>query len=227
MSPLYKFRLHHYWAILIAVIFLLFIASLMKGSLVLYVMFAFSLLGVFSSVIASMWEKPYFRVAAIICGGIGLASSLIWVPTYFSEGMVKAGLVMSGAGYSGFILIAIISMLRSVFKAREASADRIVGSICIYLMIGMFFAFVFATLDILDPNMFRFGFHATPEVYEFRQYLYFSYTTLTTLGYGDMIPLMPISRLLASIEAMVGPVYLAIMVAGLVGQYVSESFQKK
>jgi hypothetical protein len=98
------------------------------------------------------------------------------------------------------------------------SNDTIYGGICIYLLLGYCFANVFALLETLSPGAFRFadGAPSTPSALEM-QMAYFSFVTLSTLGYGDITPLSGPAKSLAMIEAVIGPMFVAVFLARLVG----------
>jgi hypothetical protein len=227
MRPLYYFKPRHYWNILIAQIVVLFIAAFMEDHPVLYALFILALFGIFGSVISRIWSSRITRLLSFVCMVVALVAGDLWLIRGIGERMVIEGFVVASFSYATFVLIAIGAMFKNVFVTDEVTSDRIVGSICIYLLIGMFFAFIFSALDLINPVMFNFGHDADPTIREFREYLYFSYTTITTLGYGDMLPTHPLSRLLTSLEAMIGPVYLAIVVARLVGMHISKSMEKR
>jgi hypothetical protein len=140
-----------------------------------------------------------------------------------SEETVQMGLFVGALAYAAFVVIAILAISRNVFITDKITADRIVGSICIYLLIGMFFAFVYTALIIIWPDAYSLDVGRLSEIQEFRELLYFSYITLTTVGYGDIIPTMPFTRILSCMEAVIGPVYLVIMVARLVGMHISQA----
>jgi voltage-gated potassium channel Kch len=95
-------------------------------------------------------------------------------------------------------------------------SDRIVGAICVYLLIGLAWASLFETLDSVVPGSFRFPADtawATPGTV---RYHYFSFVTLATLGYGDVTPQTALAGTLAALEAVSGQLYIGITVARLV-----------
>lgn len=98
------------------------------------------------------------------------------------------------------------------------SNDTIYGGICVYVLIGYCFGAVFALVETLHPGAFRFsdGTPSTAAILEM-QMAYFSFVTLSTLGYGDITPLSPYAKSLAMIEAVIGPMFVAVFLARLVG----------
>jgi voltage-gated potassium channel len=220
-------RTHNYWNVLLSQIFLLFLATFMKDFLPLYILFIIALLGIFGSVVANIWETMIPRALAFVSGGVALVSGFVWAMPGLNESTVIIMLAICALSFAAFALIAITSIGHHVFVREMITKDRIVGSICIYMLIGMFFAFLYAGLDVIRPGSFTFSGKDAYELEDFRDYLYFSYVTLTTTGFGDMSPILPLARLLTYLETVVGSLYLVIMVASLVGIHVSQAARKQ
>jgi voltage-gated potassium channel len=125
--------------------------------------------------------------------------------------------------FSGIIFIgSIIYMLfKHVLKQKKVNEEVIYGAIVVYLLIGIFCALCYGIIGTLDPNGFYFGNEFIGD--SRMRFLYFSYITLTTLGYGDITPVAPVARSLAMLEAIIGQIYLVVMIAWLVGMNVSQS----
>jgi voltage-gated potassium channel len=110
----------------------------------------------------------------------------------------------------------------SVMRPHRPVGDRIVGAICVYVLIGLAWASVYETLDGVAAGSFRFPVDtawATPGPLRYR---YFSFVTLATLGYGDVTPVTMLAGTLAAIEAVVGQLYIGITVARLVALSLAE-----
>lgn len=123
-----------------------------------------------------------------------------------------------------FLLIAIGVTFHDVATDSEISANRIVGAVAVYLLLGVLWAVAYTVVDLVWPGSFQgFDSHAGPEWDS--EWLYFSFVTMTTLGYGDISPVSPIARLLAYLQAIFGQLYIAILVAGLVSAYISSKQQ--
>jgi voltage-gated potassium channel len=104
----------------------------------------------------------------------------------------------------------------SVMRPYRPVGDRIVGAICVYLLIGFAWASVYETLESVAPGSFQFPVDTawtTPGAQRFR---YFSFVTLATLGYGDITPISLLAGTLAALEAVSGQLYIGITVARLV-----------
>jgi hypothetical protein len=98
------------------------------------------------------------------------------------------------------------------------SNDTIYGGICIYLLLGDCFAAIFALIETLSPGSFHFAYGSPPTGAGLEiDMAYFSFVTLTTLGYGDITPVSPPAQTFATLEAVIGPMFVAVFIARLVG----------
>ena len=104
----------------------------------------------------------------------------------------------------------------SVMRPQRPVGDRIVGAICVYLMIGFGWSSVYQTLDGVMPGSLSFPAGTAWATSSPLRYRYFSFVTLATLGYGDVTPVTALTGTLASMEAIAGQLYVAITVARLV-----------
>ena len=120
----------------------------------------------------------------------------------------------------GFLLIAVWCALKQVAIGTEVSANRLVGAVCVYLLLGVIWAFAYTLLDLLSPGSFQ-GFSPLDDPYWDSEWLYFSFVTMTTLGYGDILPISATARALAYMQSVSGQFYVAVLVAGLVSGYIS------
>lgn len=108
-------------------------------------------------------------------------------------------------------------LLRDLFRARSAELDTILGAICVYLLLALAWSQAYAIVDGAAEGAFLVaGESASLDATET---LYFSFVTLTTLGYGDVVPRHEVARALAVLEATVGLLYVAIVIARLVTLY--------
>jgi len=124
------------------------------------------------------------------------------------------------AAVFGFLLVSILFTLGRVARGTEVSANRLIGAVCIYLMLGVIWAVAYTTVAMIDPQAFS-GIQA-PDGHGWDSgWLYFSFITMTTLGYGDVAPVSAFARTLAYLQAIFGQFYIAILVAGLVSAYIT------
>ena len=124
-----------------------------------------------------------------------------------------------------FYLWAIWLAMKQVLFSGVVDFNKIVGAICIYLLMGLIWAMMYLFLAQAIPGAFN-GLEQLVWYENFADVAYYSYVTLTTLGYGDISPVTPIARFLVYMEAVVGVFYMAILVASLIGVSINES-QKK
>ena len=128
--------------------------------------------------------------------------------------------VASMSVFIAFLAVSIVEALRKVALSREVSSNRLVGAVCVYLMLGSLWAVAYSMLYLLSPESFRLP-EATSDAFSMAHWNYYSFVTLTTLGYGEIVPVSATARTLAFAEAVFGQLYIAILVAGLVGAYIS------
>jgi hypothetical protein len=121
----------------------------------------------------------------------------------------------------GFFVVAITYTLKQVAIGTDINANRLVGAVCVYLLFGVIWAMLYTLVETLTPGSFA-GFTAMDERGWDSEWLYFSFVTMTTLGYGDILPISATARGLAYMQAVVGQFYIAMLVAGLVGAYISD-----
>ena len=105
--------------------------------------------------------------------------------------------------------------------SQRVGLNTIYASLCVYLLLGIIWSILYVLAYLHTPEAFS-NLHGTRG-----ELVYYSFVTLTTLGYGDIAPLTALARTLAYMEAVAGQFYLAVLVAGLVGAYVSQAASTK
>lgn len=118
-------------------------------------------------------------------------------------------------------LIAVIIMVM-VFREKKITFRHIEGAIAVYLLLGLMWAFLYQTVSLLVPGAFveSVSIPELPHIGDRRDFTYFSFVTLTTLGYGDIIPAHPVARVLVILEALIGQLFPAILLAWLVSMQI-------
>ena len=116
------------------------------------------------------------------------------------------------------LIVTPIAIARRISAHRIVTTETVLGALCIYLLIGFSFAFIFLAIGSLSPTPF---FTGQPRATA-NAYLFFSYTTLTTVGYGDLVPEGNLGQTFAMVEALAGQIYLVIVVARLVSLWGQE-----
>jgi hypothetical protein len=120
-----------------------------------------------------------------------------------------------------FLFLSISRAVIQVFRQDRVDLNKVVGALCIYLLIGAIFAILFQLLEDFSPGSFE-GMEGYAGPALPWRFLYFSFVTLSTLGYGDVLPLTLYAETLVTLEAILGQFYLAVLVAGLIGAYLSD-----
>lgn len=119
-----------------------------------------------------------------------------------------------------FMLSLVLFLLKFIFGERRASElDLILAAVSVYLLMGGVFKSIFVTLEMAEPGSFVVT-AAPGQPVAWQQLLYYSYVTLSTLGYGEILPVGAWARSFAVLETVIGPLFLATIVARLVGAYV-------
>jgi voltage-gated potassium channel Kch len=116
-----------------------------------------------------------------------------------------------------FFLISIVLAVRHLFSEGPITLNRLMGGMCIYILLGMCWSIIYMYLIWWQPGAFAGAVMDTPDNPVFWDMIYFSFVTLTTLGYGDITPAAPVARALAYTEAIVGQLFIAILIGTLVG----------
>ena len=132
-----------------------------------------------------------------------------------------------------FLSYVIFIILKHLFEIDRVTLDTICASLCVYLILGLLFSIVYSLIEILEPGSFAFSLSDNIEEGKMRFggaqsifALYYSFVTMTTLGYGDIVPASAAARMLAAIQALMGQLYLVVLVARLVGLHISHSHSK-
>ena len=124
--------------------------------------------------------------------------------------------LLHGLTLVAFFTLTIFTALRQVVLAGDVDTNCVVGAITIYVMIAIDFSVLYTFLEAISPGAFK-GLGGGSTRAAFIDLMYFSFVTLGTVGYGDILPVHPVARILAMMEMVVGQFYIAILVATLVG----------
>jgi hypothetical protein len=123
--------------------------------------------------------------------------------------------------YAVFLLLAVIILIKKILSLKTVTSDTIKAGISIYFLIGLLWSIFYMIMAGVNPDAFANILNRRVD------FFYYSFTTLTTLGYGDIIPKSSYAKLLSTMEAFVGQVYLAIFIAQLVGLKIAQRLLEK
>ncbi len=174
-----------------------------------------TLFGVF---ILGVWSLVRSK-AAFVSGWVlaGLTFSLT-ISAYFTETLLLQYLALT-AVLVFFFLSCIIAVYDVLFGG-VIDINRLVGAACIYLLSGSMWGIVYFLLSVISPGSFV-GITGETWSEQLNEFTYHSFVTLTTLGYGDITPVAPVARTLNYLEAVLGQLYLTVLVASLVGIHIA------
>lgn len=127
----------------------------------------------------------------------------------------------TGLAFIGFIVLRLLSF---ILRAPRVNSEILCAGVAAYLLLGLLWAFAYRLVDRLAPDSFAFtvGPVASRSLVGFNS-LYFSITTLATSGYGDIVPVSDLARMLAMVESVAGLLYVAVLIARLVSLYSSQA----
>ncbi len=123
--------------------------------------------------------------------------------------------------YAVFMLLAITILIKKIMSRKVITSDTIKGGVSIYFLIGLLWMIFYMIMAEVNPDAFANLSDKRVDLF------YYSFTTLTTLGYGDIVPKSNYAKLLSTAEAFVGQVYLAIFIAQLVGLSIAQRLTRE
>jgi hypothetical protein len=157
--------------------------------------------------LTSTHASPLAVRRATIVGAAALILALI-----SAIGGGRGGLNLASFLVLGLLAVGMGAVLQRVMTAQTVTARTIAGAISVYASLGLFFTWLYVLVDRLEGG----GFFEHAAGGKTGDILFFSYTTLTTTGYGNLVPAHQVGRMLSGLEMMIGQIFLVTLVAGLV-----------
>jgi hypothetical protein len=203
-------------------IFSIFLGATLLGSL-----FALGLQKSDKDSPASAWRASPVFITACIFGVLGMIGRELALrhPNHLL-------ILFITTCWVAFLVIVGVAILRMAVRTKRVTFDTISAALCVYMLMGLAWAFIFSNIYIFDTHSFSFPPHEamgqTPaELFHHTvsSFMYYSYVTLASIGYGDITPVSPPARALSALEGISGQLYVAILVASLVGIRISQAMQ--
>lgn len=173
-----------------------------------------------SSIYVMRHEKKF-----LVCASILLALSLMgnWA---LEAGLTSSNIFQFIAYLVSMIFFCVITyyVLRYVIHHPKITINSLCGAVCGYLFIGMIWSYIYRMLYVLSPDTFTgIGLAGlNPSELEY-QFTYYSFVTLTTLGYGDITPTTNVAKMFAWTQAFTGQIYLTVWIARLVALFITDN----
>jgi hypothetical protein len=170
-----------------------------------------------------LFALTHHKITRMVFGGVFIIVIIFRLVSFnFRANWLQGGDILLPL----LIIIAYLGLiLRYVYKEGPVTRQRLEGAVAAYLLITIAFALVYNLISFLIPGALKFP-DNSPSIDDPRFgyiFHYFSISTITTLGYGDIIPLHPVARTLTTIEALVGQLYPAILLARLVSLFIIDT----
>ena len=162
-------------------------------------------------------DSPRHALWLGVAGAVYLGAGLV----YSFNPTARWAVFMAYVALVPYLTLLTSVLVRFVFAARTITRDVLYAATAVYVLLGAIFVPLYGFLETVAPGAIRDG--STPDLpLQWQQLIYFSYTTLTTAGYGDVLPVSAWARVVANVEMVVGVLYLTVIMARLVGLYSSE-----
>ncbi|MHB1948340.1 MAG: ion channel [Gammaproteobacteria bacterium] len=158
-------------------------------------------------------HHPYLIVLTLIIAllSFGSYSYVLWVnPSDMAYGVHFIFSIL-------FLSLITFFVISSLMRQHEITADTLFGAICGYLLIGFTWSFIYLLIVTIDPASFSIHVDHEPARARIDHFIYYSFVTITTIGYGDILALKSVARTFSWLEAVIGQVYLAVWISQLVG----------
>ena len=176
------------------------------------------------AVLAAGSGKRVFRITLIL-GGIALLSG--WWDSPYTR--TEVSMVVSKISFCLFFAFVAGILLNKIFHTQKVTANTIYGATCVYILMGICWAFIYTLIEFLNPNAFNPSEISTTISGKthtlFIDFFYYSFVTITTLGYGDIVPVAKFAKMLSILESLIGQLFIVILVSRLVGMYTAQQEQ--
>jgi len=178
------------------------------------------LVAIFNSalLIAAAFASGQGRRALLVALAFALpALALNWLWVVTNDRQIGVILLVTMIFFYGFT---IAQVLAYVLRPGAVTGDKLHGATSAYIMLGLFWAFIYLLVETLLPGCFvNLVNHSPDSTVDWRQFVFFSFTTLTSTGYGNIVPISGYAQSAAILEQLAGVFFVAVLVARLTGLY--------
>ena len=176
-----------------------------------------------------LWKRAHHHARHMFAGAVvllvlilgGVVTHHSWTPVQIIVQLV-------------FLCYVLWIVVRTVFRAKIITSDILCGAVSVYLLVGVLAGLVFLLIEYFAPGSFRVSNWTTDPITQQASFiqdpgwlLYFSFVTLTTVGYGDVLPASAVARSASVLVAVIGQVLLMVQIARLVGMHVAQGAEPK
>lgn len=205
-------------------------------------LFVFSLVALLLQAIFHQWPLMYLVIGVVYLNALLVALSVsgasatsrrllivLWALSLITRSFVPAGLetlsfVLSKGLSVTLLVVVIIHISHYIITSHRVTMNALFAAVIIYILMAFLFAQLYSIINILVPGSFSFPAYVADIDGRIADIIfnYYSFVTIATLGYGDISPRSPLAQMLASIEAVIGQFYVAIVVAWLVSLFAAD-----
>lgn len=177
------------------------------------------------TIVAAVWAVDYGQRSRLLNWKLGM--SFIIIGLMVGDSVLLDNRLALFQLCSSFLFLSFTLHLcwRQVIFSGVVDGNKIVGAVCIYILLGLIWAFAYLIVEQLFPGSFS-GLEEGPWQLNLDTFIYYSMVTLTTLGYGDITPQLPLARFMALMQAITGIFYTTILVASLIGMRLAQHSEK-
>jgi voltage-gated potassium channel len=229
LHPMQQYRPWRFLVLLITLVLLLVVSPIALGFSTRSPLASIFYSLVMIAAMLSLSEGRWAPSVAIVLGILALAGRwLTYLLAATSENIIP---LTDHIVEITFLVFVAAMILRAIFTQGKITVDSIFGAVCVYLLVGMAWGSLYSMTEVISPGSFQASgqLASTLNSEETRQSVlaYYSFVTMTTVGYGDITPVSAQARTLSWLEAMMGQFYIAVLVAFLVGIRVSQQPVKR